>query len=105
MSDNILLKGERLKTPIYALAKYAFKTKIIECVKLLWRRNLGLPMKGQTTLTWEQQEYSQFIQLINLLRSNNKISAEQWRAYRKQWEDQPQDRKPLSEKLQLRDSE
>ncbi len=64
-----------------------------------------MPMKGQKTLTWEQQEYSHFIQLINHLRSNNKISAERWRTYRKQWEDHLQGRKLLFEKLYLRDSQ
>jgi len=42
------------------------------------------------------------MQLINRLKSNNEISVVDWRAYRKQWEDYPQGRKALSEKLQRR---
>jgi len=59
-------------------------------------------MKKYKTLTWRQQKNNQFMQLINRLKSNNEISVVDWRAYRKQWEDYPQGRKALSEKLQRR---
>jgi hypothetical protein len=64
-----------------------------------------LLIREQKTLEKNQQAYRFFIHLINRLRSANKISAEQWRSYRKQWEDFPQARLELFEKLSQRDSE
>jgi hypothetical protein len=52
----------------------------------------------------KQREYGEFIQLINRLRKHNRLSAEEWREYRKQWEDNPQSRPLLFKQLQLIDS-
>ena len=51
----------------------------------------------------KQRAYGKFIQLISRLRKHNKISAEEWREYRKQWEDNPQSRPLLFKQFKLMD--
>jgi hypothetical protein len=47
----------------------------------------------------QKQQYREFINMLNELRRNSKISAEDFRSYRKQWEEHPQDRKLLVDRL------
>ena len=47
----------------------------------------------------QQQRLGDFMNLLNELRRNNKISAEQLRAYRKRWDENPQDRENLTANL------
>jgi hypothetical protein len=46
-----------------------------------------------------QEEFISLINLLNNLKSKAKITAEEWRAYRKQWTEYPQSRSNLIEKL------
>lgn len=45
------------------------------------------------------EEYQHFLELLNKLKSAGKISAEEWRAYREQWNDHAQDRNTLLNRL------
>ena len=47
----------------------------------------------------KKHQFSDFMSLLNQLRINNKISAEQLRDCRKQWEENPQDREILCDRL------
>ena len=56
----------------------------------------------QEKASMSAQEYGEFIDLLNKLRRTNRISAEQWRNYRKQWNANPQDRQLLLDQLKLK---
>jgi len=47
----------------------------------------------------QQQQFSDFMNMLNELRRNNKISAQDLRACQKEWRDYPQNRKSLVDKL------
>lgn len=47
----------------------------------------------------QRQRFGNFMNLLNELRRNNKISAEQLRDYRKRWEQNPEDRETLTASL------
>jgi len=53
----------------------------------------------------KQQQFSDFMNMLNELRRNNKISAQDLRAYQKQWGDYPQNRKFLVNKLAILQNE
>jgi hypothetical protein len=68
------------------------------------------PQKTTTTLTQQkqkrdvamleqQQEFGKFMNLLTDLRRKDKISAEEWRTYRDQWQRNQQDRKTLTDRL------
>lgn len=46
-----------------------------------------------------QQQFSKFINLLNQLKKEGKITAEQWRAYSKQWQERVETRQILTEEL------
>lgn len=56
----------------------------------------------QEKASMNAKEYGEFIELLNKLRRTNRISAEQWRNYRKQWSENPQDRQLLLDQLKLK---
>ena len=56
----------------------------------------------QEKASMNAKEYGEFIELLTKLRRTNRISAEQWRNYRKQWSEKPQDRQLLLDQLKLR---
>lgn len=47
----------------------------------------------------QKEEFRNFIRLLDNLKSMHKITAEEWREYRKQWKDYPQARSLLIERL------
>jgi hypothetical protein len=68
------------------------------------------PQKTTTTLTQEkhkrdtavleqQQEFGKFMNLLTELKRKEKISAEDWRTYRDQWQKNPDGRKTLTDRL------
>jgi len=52
----------------------------------------------------EKRGYRNFTELLNKLKNNNKITAEEWRTYSKRWKDFPDDRKILIGQVELLDS-
>jgi len=52
----------------------------------------------------EKRAYRYFTELLNKLKKNNKITAGEWRAYSKRWNDFPDDRKILVGQVDLLDS-
>jgi len=52
----------------------------------------------------QQQKYAEFIELLNELRKNNKISATERRAYPKEWDNQKNRREQLIEELKRKKS-
>jgi hypothetical protein len=46
-----------------------------------------------------RKEFSNFISLLSSLKQSNKITAEEWREYEKQWIEYPQSRSGLIERL------
>ena len=52
----------------------------------------------------EKRGYRYFTELLNKLKKNNKITAEDWRTYSKRWKDFPDDRKILIGQVDLLDS-
>lgn len=52
----------------------------------------------------EKRGYRYFTELLNKLKKNNKITAEEWRTYSKRWKDFPYDRKILIGQVDLLDS-
>ena len=52
----------------------------------------------------EKRGYRYFTELLNKLKKNNKITAEEWRTYSKRWKDFPDDRKILIGQVDLLDS-
>ena len=47
----------------------------------------------------QEEEFRNFILLLNKIKTMGKISAEEWREYRKQWQNDPKSRSILVEKL------
>jgi hypothetical protein len=47
----------------------------------------------------QQKEFRNLIDLLDTLKRSGKISADEWRDYRKQWNDRPQDRDILIDRL------
>lgn len=47
----------------------------------------------------QQKEFRNLIDLLNTLKERGKISTDEWRDYSKQWNDRPQDRDLLIERL------
>ena len=52
----------------------------------------------------EKRGYRYFTELLNKLKKNNKITAEEWRTFSKRWKDFPDDRKILIGQVDLLDS-
>ena len=52
----------------------------------------------------EKRGYRNFTGLLNKLKKNNKITAEEWRTYSKRWKDFPDDQKILIGQVELLDS-
>ena len=52
----------------------------------------------------KQKEFRNLIELLNKLRVDKKITAEEWRNYSKRWKDYPGDRKIVINQLELLDS-
>ena len=52
----------------------------------------------------EKRGYRYFTELLNKLKKNNKITAEEWRTYSKRSKDFPDDRKILIGQVDLLDS-
>ena len=52
----------------------------------------------------EKRGYRNFTELLNKLKKNNKITAEEWRNYSKRWKDFPDDQKILIGQVELLDS-
>jgi hypothetical protein len=67
-------------------------------------RENGSSIGGEELITdfeedHRKEELRNFISLLDNLKNSNKITAEEWREYRKQWTDYPQSRSGLIERL------
>ena len=52
----------------------------------------------------KKKEFRNLIELLNKLKIDKKITAEEWRNYSKRWKDYPDDRNILINQLDLLDS-
>jgi hypothetical protein len=72
------------------------------------------PPRIETPVTWtkehkqideeqriEQEQFAEFVKLLNELQNKQRISAEEFRSYSKHWREQPEDRELLTERLKL----
>jgi hypothetical protein len=55
--------------------------------------------KRDTAVLEQQQEFAKFMNLLTELRRKDKITAEEWRNYRDQWQKNPQNQKTLLDRL------
>jgi hypothetical protein len=65
-------------------------------------RNAVIEEEEETSILEEsrqQREFRNLIDLLDTLKRSGKISADEWRDYSKQWNDRPQDRDRLIERL------